>query len=177
MGIKVSDSNLEKDLAEMGKIVWKGRGISMRPLIHTDSDLIVIERADKPIRKYDIALYRSRRPPKGGLKREYILHRVIDKEAGRYIILGDNCITPEYVPEEEVVGVMTGLIRSGREIKLEGCRYNMYMSLWVKPWRMRVILLKTRKNIRCTIKRAAMTILPDRVIESLRRHRKTGFKR
>ena len=145
MDIVDRDSNLENLLAETGKIMWKCRGVSMKPLVRQGRDLIVIERPGMPLEKYDIALYRKDKP-RDGSKREYVLHRVIDVEDDRYIILGDNCVNLEYVPKEAVVGKMTARVRGGKEQRLEGFPYTLYMNLWIKPWRFRVAVLKGRNK-------------------------------
>lgn len=148
MDTEISNRNIEEVLEELGTMVWKGGGFSMEPLIHADKDLIVLKRADRPLSKYDVALYRSDRTDKDSVKRQYVLHRVIAIEEDRYIFLGDNCITLEYVPKDAVVAVMTGLIRDGKEIEIEGPRHDMYMKLWIRPWRMRVGVIRAKAKTR-----------------------------
>lgn len=148
MNTVVRDTNLEQALAEIGTIIYKGKGFSMEPLIHAGRDLIVLERADRPLNKHEVALYRSDRTDKDSGKRQYVLHRVIEIEEERYIFLGDNCITLEYVPKDAVVAVMTGLIRDGKEIEIEGPRHDMYMKLWIRPWRIRVGVIRAKAKTR-----------------------------
>ena len=63
-----------------------------------------------------------RRPPNF-----YVLHRVIDVRENDYVILGDNCIAREYgITDADILGVMTGFNRSGREYSVDDSGYKLY---------------------------------------------------
>lgn len=163
MDIEIRDSNIEEQLAETGKIVWKCRGVSMQPLVHADSDIVVIESCNRDLKKYDVALYRSMRSRSGASNREYVLHRVIDTEDDKYVILGDNCVTLEYVPKDDVVGRMVALIRDGEEKRLIGLPYTLYMILWIKPWRFRVAVIKARNKAHCFASKTLPSPVKDKI--------------
>ena len=188
MGTEIRDTNIEEQLAETGKIVWRCRGVSMKPLLRPDKDLVVIESAGRMLKKYDVALYRNTRrrddlahredglQPESGSDREtdarrddanrvYVLHRVIDVEGEQYIILGDNCVSLEYIPRDDIIGKMTARIRDGKEQKLEGPGHSLYMNLWIKPWRFRVGLIKGRNKAR----RFASGFLPTPVKKAIKK--------
>ena len=122
----------------------------MLPLIREESDLVVIRKPVQPLKKHDIVLYRIQKEKAasapGAAENTYVLHRIIKCEEDRCIILGDNCISLEYVPKTAVVGVMSGLLRQKEAVNLKSIKYRLYMNLWIKPWRMRVLSLKIRRK-------------------------------
>ena len=150
MNTESNVTNIEESLAEYGTTLWRGKGFSMEPLIQSASDIIVLERPTKPLQKYDIAVYRK---DNNNEKDQYVLHRVIGEDEDKYIFLGDNCITLECVPKDRVLGVMKELLRDGRPVKLSGIKQDLYMNLWVKPWRMRIAAIKIRGKVRRAAKR------------------------
>ena len=71
-------------------------------------------------RRGDVVLYR--RPPN-----QYVLHRVIEVRRNDYVILGDNCIAKEYgITDADILGVMTGFVRCGREHSVDELCYRLY---------------------------------------------------
>lgn len=145
--------NLKDALDKYGTIAWNCRGRSMKPLIRDGQDFVVISKPDREIIPYDIVIYEregvdaeSAAPTPE--KKEYVLHRVMKKNGDEFIILGDNCITCEHVPAEQIIGVMTGLLRNGRIVDFDGIGYKTYVNLWVRPHRLRVGLTKARLAVK-----------------------------
>lgn len=62
-------STFESLLARNGRLVYKTRGVSMKPMLHENRDLVIISVPQKRLQPYDVDLYRR------GSK--YVLHRVI----------------------------------------------------------------------------------------------------
>lgn len=116
-------STFEEILEKDGKLVYKTKGISMNPMLYQNRDLVVIEVPQGRLRKYDVALYRR--------GKSYVLHRVIGvNEDGTYSIRGDNTYSIETVPEEAVIGVLTGFVRDGRQYSVTDPEYQRYVKLW-----------------------------------------------
>lgn len=172
--------NIEDCLEEHGSLIWSVRGRSMKPLIREKVDYVVIERPDREIEPYDVVLYHRnprRRTPGGkgpgaadgaGLsevaaapEKDYVLHRVIRKEGGNYLILGDNCAGYEHVPAGDVIGVMTALFRKGKAYNFDSAAHRAYMKLWIRPHSFRAGVIGARIRTR----RAAVKTL-KRVIGS-----------
>ena len=63
-----------------------------------------------------------------------------------YLILGDNCINKEYVKEEAVIGIMTGLIRNNKTIKVTDRGYRFYSKLWYALYPLRRPLMRIRNR-------------------------------
>ena len=111
----------------------------MLPLIHSEHDVVVIEKANDSVKPMDVVMY-----PKRGTDHEYILHRVIEDGGDHYVILGDNCVGLEKIPKEDILGVMRDLIKSGRPYDFGSMRHRAYIRFWIRPWPVRMALLKGR---------------------------------
>ena len=98
---------IEEELALHGHGFFQTVGDSMEPLLHNRKSTVVIEKKRRSLKQYDVVLYRR---PTG----EYVLHRIVKVLDGKYLIRGDNRIWKETVPEEWIIGVMTGFFRTER---------------------------------------------------------------
>lgn len=115
-------SSFEDILAREGRLVYRTRGASMEPMLRQDRDLVIIRAADSRLRKYDVAFYR-----RGS---DYILHRVIKVKEDSYLIRGDNTFSLEDVPDNAVIGVLTGFQRKGKEHSTDDRSYRRYVRFW-----------------------------------------------
>ena len=99
------------------------QGTSMLPLLRQGKDLVLIERKKENYRykEGDVILYRRVE------KKQYVLHRIIRVCADDYVLLGDNCFSKEYgIRDEDILGIMTGFVRSGRHHSVQEKRYGRY---------------------------------------------------
>ena len=111
-------------LAEEGYYVRTTVGVSMRPMLRTRRDRVIIRPLDgRPLKKWDLPLYRV---PDG----RYILHRIIGEKDGNYIIRGDNTYRKETVPPEWIVGVMTEFYRGDKHVLATDKGYRFYAAFW-----------------------------------------------
>ena len=133
----------EELLEKNGEFIYTVRGVSMMPLLRQRRDLIVIEKkGPERLKKYDTALFVR---PKGADGRDYVLHRVLKaSDDGTYWIVGDNCVSGDTVREEQILGVMTSLVRNGKTIRVTDPGYRLYVTLWCRPYRLRIALLRLR---------------------------------
>ena len=113
--------NIEQYLSENGTLTYSNKGTSMLPLLREGKDMFTLKRKEaKRCNVGDVVLYK--RPPK-----DYVLHRVVEVRENDYVILGDNCITYEYgITDSDILGVMTGFTRGGREYSIESSGYRLY---------------------------------------------------
>jgi len=127
----------EEILKKDGRLVYKTRGVSMLPMLHQNRDIIVIVPPEGRLKKYDVALYK-----RGS---SYILHRIIGIQDGEYLIRGDNTYRIEHVPQELVIGVLTGFVRNGKSYTAEDTGYQIYCRLWnaIYPMRKLLFLMRT----------------------------------
>ena len=124
---------LERD----GVIVYKTRGVSMRPMLKQNRDLVTVRKFEGRLKKYDVPLYRRKT---GG----YVLHRIIGLKDDCYIIRGDNTFKKEYVPDSEVLGVLTEFKRKGRDHSVDSAGYKLYARFWNLIYPLRWVMRKSK---------------------------------
>ena len=112
-------ASFEEELERSGKIIYRNAGVSMRPLIKQDRDIIIITKPNGRLKKFDIPLYKR--------NSQYVLHRIVKVRENDYVILGDNCLRKEYgITDDQIIGVLTSLIRNGKEVDLNSFGYRFY---------------------------------------------------
>ena len=126
----------EEILKKDRRLVYKTRGISMLPMLHQNRDIVVIVPPEVRLKKYDVALYK-----RGS---SYVLHRIIGIQDEEYLIRGDNTYRIEHVPQELVIGVLTGFVRNGKSYTAEDTGYQIYCRLWIAIYPMRKLLFLMR---------------------------------
>ncbi len=132
----MSKSSFEEVLAKEGRLVYSNVGTSMLPLIRQGRDLMVIRKPSGRLRKYDVPLYRRDNG-------QYVLHRVLKVREEDYVICGDNCIRLETgITDRQILGVLTAVVRDGKELPVTDWRYRLYVLLWCGLFPLRVFLLK-----------------------------------
>jgi len=94
----------------------------MWPLIREGIDTVEVRPAGSLLKKGDVILYRA-------ADDKYVLHRIVGLEDDCYMTLGDNTVVPELVPKDRVAGIMTGLWRGERQVKLDSVQYRLYIIL------------------------------------------------
>lgn len=121
----MNNSTYEEQLSVHGRLIYTNVGDSMMPLLRENRDLMVIERKPQGrMRKYDAILYRR---PNG----KYIMHRILKVRKDDYILCGDNRWQRETgVQDDWILGVLTAVIRDGKEISVKDWRYRLYVHLW-----------------------------------------------
>lgn len=144
-------SSYEEQLRLHGQLVYTNVGDSMMPLLRQNRDLMVIDRkGEGRCKKYDAILYRR---PSG----QYVMHRILKVCEDSYVLCGDNRWQRERgVKDEWILGVLTAVVRDGKEISVTDWRYRLYVHLWCDffyirggicwlrdlPWRIRRKLRK-----------------------------------
>lgn len=150
--MKTYDINMvEEQLKSSESVAFFTRGASMRPLLRTHKDIVVIVKPKHPLSVKDVALYKV----KGSDK--LVLHRVIGiKDDVTYITRGDNTYHKEYVPKDQVVGIMTAVYRGGKYIDCKNSKgYKVYVWLnkvlypvrWLWRTKIRATLGKIKRKI------------------------------
>ncbi len=128
----------EKALEKNGRIIWTSVGTSMLPLLREKRDVIIIERPSGRLGRYDVPLYKSS-------DGKYVLHRILRVKKDGYVICGDNCTKKEYgITDEQIIGVLTGVIRDGKTVKTTDFPYRLYAHLWCDFFYIRVAIIKLK---------------------------------
>ena len=124
----------EDYLEEYGTLTYSNVGASMLPLLRQRRDLIEIRKKQGRCKKYDVVLYKR--------DGKYILHRITKVREKDYVIVGDNCIQREYgITDDQILGVMTRVIRDGKSIYPTDWKYKIYVHLWCDFYHVRVAIL------------------------------------
>lgn len=148
----MNNSTYEEQLLLHGSLVYTNVGDSMMPLLRQHRDLMVIEkRPEGRCNKYDAVLYRR---PSG----EYVLHRILEVREDDYVICGDNRWQREFgVKDDWILGVLTAVIRDGKQLSVTDRRYRLYVRLWCDLFWLRAGILWVRN-------------IPRRIKRKLRKH-------
>ena len=109
----------EDIISEQGKLVYTNVGDSMYPFIKK-RDLLVIEKINSPLKKYDVPLYKRDTG-------QYVLHRIVKIKNGEYYICGDNRAYLERgIEDRHIIGLLTEIVRDGKTISVYSSRYRFY---------------------------------------------------
>lgn len=130
-------STFENEINRSGKLVYTNVGDSMKPLIRQGKDLLIIEKADGRLKKYDVPLYRRD-------SGQYVLHRILKVRENDYIICGDNRWQKEYgITDRHIIGVLTAVVRNGNHaISVSSFRYRIYVHIWCDLFPLRALALR-----------------------------------
>ena len=131
MGEQAKD--FEGILEQDGILVYKTKGISMRPMLRTNRDVIIIrkKKANERFHKYDVVLHKR-------ANGQYVLHRIIKVAEDHYMIRGDNCRNTEYVREDQVLGILETFIRDGKKkVPVTDFKYRIYSHMIVADYPIR----------------------------------------
>lgn len=135
----MNKQSFEEYLENNEKLIYRNTGTSMLPLLKQGRDFFIVEKVNnRPLRKYDVILYK-RKPDK------YVLHRIIKIKDGKYIIRGDNCINKEYgITDDDIIGIMTGFIRKDRQHSTCEFSYKLYSVCHCALSPLRILLFRIR---------------------------------
>ncbi|MBO4219680.1 MAG: S24/S26 family peptidase [Clostridia bacterium] len=131
----MNKSSFEEILKDEGRLVYSNVGTSMQPLIRQGRDLLIIERTAGRLKKYDVPLYRR-------ANGQYVLHRIIKVRPDDYVLRGDNQLYREKgVTDGQILGVLTAVVRDGKEILVTATSYRIYVRIWCVLFPVRALFL------------------------------------
>lgn len=133
----VDGALIESELKKHGSYASTTRGVSMRPLFKTGRDMVIIKPVSRPLRKYDVVLYT-------GARNHYTMHRIIGIKDNYFVIRGDNTYNKEYVPKENVIGILTEFNRKGKRGSVEDTSFKIYSRFWHYLYPVRHICYKIK---------------------------------
>ena len=138
----------EDYLEKNGELTYSNVGTSMMPLLRQHRDLFTVRRKGRArCRAGDVVLYK--RPPD-----RYVLHRIIKVLPDGYVILGDNCFAKEYgIKDSDILAVMTGFVRGGREHSVNDRGYRLYSAVIMHTVPVRIAVKKLKSRLKGLAKR------------------------
>lgn len=133
-------TTIREYLDENEYLAYRISGVSMRPMLRQEKDLVILRRYDgKGLKKYDVAMY-----DRGG-PQPYVLHRVVEVGDGVYTFLGDNCVAKEKnIPERAIVAVLDSFSREGKQISVNDPKYRLYVRVHCAFFPIRKVYKKLR---------------------------------
>lgn len=105
------------------------RGYSMFPFFSGFRDTLYLKKAEFPLKKGDIVLYRREN---GICVVHRIHHSTLQKGVRSYFMLGDSQTELEGpLPEDRIFGVVSHYIRKGKTIDCTSFRYGLLWRIWL----------------------------------------------
>ena len=125
--------HIEDVIKENGVYLSTTVGVSMYPMLRNRRDTIMIKPVAGRLKRYDVPLYR-----RGD---DYVLHRIVAVKPEGYVICGDNCMKREYnITDQQIIGVLDGFYRDGKEVDMNGWKYRLYSRVWVALYPVRYVV-------------------------------------
>lgn len=135
-------ATFEEIIERDGRLIYTNKGDSMMPLIKEGRDLLVIEKTEGRLKRFDVPLYRRD-------SGQYVLHRILMVRQNDYVICGDNRVDLEYgITDRHIIGVLIAVIRNGKELTVKSTKYKLYVYCWYLLFPVRFVIIKTRNLFR-----------------------------
>ncbi len=143
MDMKTNKADIEALLADGQSVQFPPRGWSMYPLLADGRDQVIVAPLEgQRLRRGDVALYRR----DNGI---LVLHRVWKVSSDGIWFVGDNQKTVEGpLQREQVLGVMTAVIRKGKTVCVTDMKYRFLSRLWLSARPLRPVLSRIAAAIK-----------------------------
>lgn len=129
---------MEETLAAGGTVKLPITGTSMLPLLVQGRDFVILKKPESRLQKLDLPFYRR----KDGA---FVLHRIVKVEETSYTMCGDNqWAFEEGIEDGQILGVVTHIVRKGKEFPVTSKKYQRYVCIWHKLLPIRKYLVKLR---------------------------------
>ena len=138
---------LFRERLEQGqKVQFSPRGTSMLPLLRQGRDTVILSPLpQRRLKKYELPLYQRQNG-------QYVIHRIV-KTGEQYTCIGDNQFQLEPgVEHEQMIALVTGVIRDGREHSVDALGYRLYCRFWHHSRKLRYILWNIKALMRRVLK-------------------------
>lgn len=122
---------MQEILDNGGEVRFTVTGNSMFPMLRHGKDIVVLKKAPRRLKRYDIPLFQRDNG-------KFILHRIIRVHRNSYTICGDNQTHLEHgINDNMIIGVVTGFVKDGTYTPCEDQGYRRYVK-----WRCRSRLFR-----------------------------------
>lgn len=99
-------------------------GWSMLPMLHNRKDQVTIVPATGEEKRGDLILYRRENG-------RYVLHRILRKTRDGFVCCGDNQWLTERISSQQVLALVSGFTRNGKNYHTGHKGYRTYVFWWV----------------------------------------------
>ena len=111
---------MAEQLKSGGTVKFKPYGTSMLPLLRHGKDEVLLEKADRKLKKYDIVFYKR-------ADGQLVLHRLVKIKKNEYIFRGDHQFLYEHgITDENVIAIVKSVFRNGKEIKSGSLSFTLW---------------------------------------------------
>lgn len=132
-------------------------GTSMLPLLVEKRDNIILRKSKPHLHKGDLPLYRR-------ADGSFVLHRIVSVKNGEYIMSGDNQFIPEHgITDDMIIGVVSKIIRNGKEIDVNSALYKLYVSIWTALFKLRYPIRRIKSSAKKTDEGLSNIALPQKM--------------
>lgn len=129
---------MAEQIASGGSVHFSPKGTSMLPMLRQNIDSVILTKADRKLKKYDLPLYRRENG-------QFVLHRVVDVKNDSYTMCGDNQYLREYgIKDEQILAIMEGFYRGDTYVSSSDKKYRSYCKKQVTKQHLRSVYLKFR---------------------------------
>ena len=115
-------------------------GCSMLPMLRQERDTVILSPIKRRLKPGDVALYQRENG-------SYVLHRAITVTAEGYEFSGDNQAKLEQVSHDQLIAVMVGYIRNGKEYTGNRMGYRFYRWLQVRLFGLKKYYIPLRRRL------------------------------
>lgn len=147
--------DIEKLLAEGNYIQIVPQGYSMYPVIVPERDMVIVAPVQEQdtLRRGDVVLYR--RFKESGEKDILVLHRIWKiSEQGIYLVGDNQKIVEGPLKREQILGIVTELIRKGKCVSTGNLIYRMITGIWLFLRPIRPFISKVVAKIKRAVHRS-----------------------
>lgn len=131
---------IDLQLQNGGRATLTVTGSSMMPMLYHGRDSVVLVPVPARCAPGDIALYRRENG-------KYVLHRIIALEADGYICCGDNQAERERVEHTQLLAVVEGFVRKGKQYTLTHPGWRLYTWAQVRLFFLRRYYIALRRRL------------------------------
>ncbi len=150
-----SKIHIDELLKKGHTVQFKPNGSSMCPTFAScrDDAIVAPYICGNKLRRGDVVLYRRDNELCYGNRELFtpdilVLHRIWKCKNRRYYMVGDNQTFVEGpIREEQIIGIMTGMIRKGRMFTTKNLWYRLWSCCWLRLRPFRRVLLTTMMYI------------------------------
>ena len=115
--------HIQEELASGKNVRIIPGGNSMLPMLHPGRDTVILSPLPERLKKYDLPLYRRS-------DGKFVLHRIVEV-GDTYTCVGDNQFQTEHgIRPEQMIALVTGFIRNGKERSVRDPGYRLYCRIW-----------------------------------------------
>lgn len=122
-----------------GKATLVVTGVSMKPMLVEHRDSVLLTPVTAKPKPGDIFLYRRE-------SGSFVLHRLVGVMPEGYLFCGDNQCVREKVTQEQLLAIVSGFTRKGKQYSVKNPLYRLYVFICVRLFFLRRTYIRLRRR-------------------------------